>query len=95
MLLVSEALGSLLVGEEHRYVIVGEARRLNWSAIMIAWDSLFAMPNTAFFATLYSFRSTRLLTFDFELIVDVARASDGLGFARDCGLFFFTIDRTA
>src|SRR5580704_3492233 len=61
---------------------------LRLSAMSIAWDSLFAMPNTAFFAMLYL-----LLTFDFDLVVDLVGTGYLLRLARDRGLFFFGLDR--
>src|SRR3979411_896537 len=62
---------------------------LSCSAIAIAWDSLFAIPNTAF-AML-----SPILSLDFELIVYVARPGDRLSFARDSGFLFFGLEGTA
>jgi len=91
VLLVREVLASLLVGEENRYVVVGKAGHLQ---LVGDHDCLrFALRNTKYcFLCHFVFL---LLSFNFNLIVDVAAASNCARFACDRDLFFFSVDRAA
>jgi hypothetical protein len=91
VLLVSKILASLLIGKENSYVVRGEAGRFQ---IVGYQDSLrFTLCYTEY-CFLGHFRSL-LLSFDFELVVDVACARDRLRLAHDNDFFRFGVDGTA
>ena len=102
MLLVREIPGPGLIRKEHRHVVVREARGLqaigdpDRLALTLS-DCKYCLfhCDISLLLTLNYCRGFNLLRFNFQLIVDLVRAGDGLRLRADTFLFLFGLNRAA